>query len=297
MGNLQTNEPKHSAKSGKSQNKVKSLMKIRGKKGNKIDSSHFTALVQDEEETEQSCLSDEKPLEEKKDLIVTDSWCKVNRINEDSTKGRTPPSSSDSNFTDPLTPVGCNTEMNQCYYSEESVELDVDVSSTQEEFLENLTLNSFKLNEYRARHEEVKTKKLSKLGLSKTSQISLDSDPKESFSSDNVEIVNNTQDEPYDSGTLKRKSLEEEEDTKKIPNGIIFKLYTVVIINNVNILGHHEYKRHLSEPAKPPDGLVLRKVASFSLNKTELDLKITKPKFVPEKLDFQLYEKFEGKRR
>lgn len=294
MGNLQTNEPKHSAKSCKTQGKVKSLMKIRGKKGNKIDSSHFTALVHEEEETEQSCLSDEKPSEEKdqtKELIVTDSWCKVNRINEDSTKGRTPPSSSDSNFTDPLTPVGCNTEMNQCYYSEESVELDVDISSTQEEFLQNLALNSFKLNEYRARHEEVKTKKLSKLGLSKTSQISLDSDPKESFSSENVEVVTTTQDETCDSGTLKRKSLEE--DTKKLLNGIIIQFFFFLLIH-VNFLEHHEYKRHLSEPTKPPDGLVLRKVASFSLNKTELDLKITKPKFVPEKLDFQLYEKFEG---
>lgn len=283
MGNLQTNEPKHAAKSGKNQSKVKSLMKIRGKKGgNKVDSSHFTALV----EAEQSSLN---PLEEKEDLIVTDSWCKVNCINGDPTKGRTPPSSSESNFTDP---VGCNAEMNQCYYSEESVELEVDVSSTQEEFLENLTLNSFKLNEYRARHEEVKTKKLSKLGLSKTSQISLDSDPKESFSSDNVEIVDTTQDQvPYDSGTLKRKSLEGD-DTKPIPNGTIFKLSYHITTNNIS--GHHEYKRHLSEPAKPPDGLVLRKVASFSLNKTELDLKITKPKFVPEKLDFQLYEKFEG---
>nr|CAI5839782.1 unnamed protein product [Callosobruchus analis] len=42
------------------------------------------------------------------------------------------------------------------------------------------------------------------------------------------------------------------------------------------------------------DGLVLKKVASLTLSKAELESKITKPKFVPEKLDFQLYEKFEG---
>lgn len=43
------------------------------------------------------------------------------------------------------------------------------------------------------------------------------------------------------------------------------------------------------------DGSKLKKVGSFSLSRTELESKISKPKFVPEKLDFQLYEKFEGK--
>jgi hypothetical protein len=52
----------------------------------------------------------------------------------------------------------------------------------------------------------------------------------------------------------------------------------------------------MSVPAEltKPDGSVLKKVASLTLNKAELESKITKPKFVPEKLDFQLYEKFEG---
>lgn len=42
------------------------------------------------------------------------------------------------------------------------------------------------------------------------------------------------------------------------------------------------------------DGVVMQKVASLTLNKAELESKISKPKFVPEKLDFELYEKFEG---
>lgn len=56
-------------------------------------------------------------------------------------------------------------------------------------------------------------------------------------------------------------------------------------------------------PAEPvttereEEGSVLRKVASLTLSKLELETKISKPKFVPEKLDFQLYEKFEGKKR
>lgn len=52
-------------------------------------------------------------------------------------------------------------------------------------------------------------------------------------------------------------------------------------------------------PAEPLEGpeesLVSKKITSLSLSKVELETKITKPKFVPEKLDFQLYEKFEGK--
>jgi hypothetical protein len=228
MGNLQTNEPKHSTKSGKSQGKVKSLMKIRGKRG-KVDSSQFTGIVPEESDDQalDASLLDEKPLAKNSDkIIVTDSWCKVNRFNEETVekKTKTPPSavssSSDSNFTDPLTPsTGFNTEMNQCYYSEESVVLDVEVpnSTTQEEFLHNLTLNSFKLNEYRARHEEEKTKKLSKLGVSRTSQISLDSDPKDSFASENVEIVNKEDEyDGGDGGTLKRKSQDNVDEGQKV---------------------------------------------------------------------------------
>ncbi|RZB39864.1 formin-2 [Asbolus verrucosus] len=312
MGNLQTNEPKHSAKAGKSQGKVKSLMKIRGKRG-KIDSSQFTGVVPEGTEFEErvfehSFAKEEKPPEEKNkqkndNLIVTDSWCKVNRFNDENIekKTKTPPSavssSSDSNFTDPLTPVGFNTEMNQCYYSEESVILDVEVPSTttQEEFLHNLTLNSFKLNDYRMRHEEEKSKKLSKLGVSKTSQISLDSDPKDSFVSANVEIVNkddSSQEDERDTGTLKRRSQDNVEEGHTVAHMV--KRMSEVNLSN----GHTEYKRHMSVPAEltkqSPDGLVLKKVASLTLNKAELEAKITKPKFVPEKLDFQLYEKFEG---
>lgn len=40
---------------------------------------------------------------------------------------------------------------------------------------------------------------------------------------------------------------------------------------------------------------VLRKVASLTLDRNNLEKHIIKPKFVPEKLDFKIYEKFEGK--
>lgn len=41
------------------------------------------------------------------------------------------------------------------------------------------------------------------------------------------------------------------------------------------------------------DSNVLRKVASLTLDRHG-EFKVSRPKFVPEKLDFQLYEKFEG---
>lgn len=234
MGNLQASESKP-VKGGKSPGKPKTKIKLRGKKG-KLDEVSFTGVVPDEAEEEEHApvSKDEKPPETKTssqqtktetkkepdNVIVTDSWCKVNSLgSEDADKKKiaTSPSSSDSNFTDPLTPVGFGAATNGHHYSEENVNLDVEVpNSTQENFLLNLTLNSFKLNEYRARHEEEKGKKLSKLGVSKTSQISLDSDPSECFFTDNVEII--SKDMYNDSGivndtlerddTLKRRSRE-----------------------------------------------------------------------------------------
>jgi len=44
----------------------------------------------------------------------------------------------------------------------------------------------------------------------------------------------------------------------------------------------------------PLDSNVLRKVASLTLDKATIEQRVSKPKFVLEKLDFQIYEKFEG---
>ncbi|XP_013179590.1 PREDICTED: formin-like protein 6 isoform X1 [Papilio xuthus] len=53
-------------------------------------------------------------------------------------------------------------------------------------------------------------------------------------------------------------------------------------------------RRHSSLSDVPlAESNVLRKVASLTLDKLT-DTKVTRPRFVPEKLDFQLYEKFEG---
>lgn len=44
----------------------------------------------------------------------------------------------------------------------------------------------------------------------------------------------------------------------------------------------------------PVDSNVLRKVASLTLDKSTFEQRVCKPRFVPEKLDFQIYQKFEG---
>ncbi|XP_063240371.1 protein cappuccino isoform X2 [Bacillus rossius redtenbacheri] len=53
-------------------------------------------------------------------------------------------------------------------------------------------------------------------------------------------------------------------------------------------------RRHSSVSDAPLDSNVLRKVASLTLDKATLEQKVVRPRFVPEKLDFQIYEKFEG---
>lgn len=53
-------------------------------------------------------------------------------------------------------------------------------------------------------------------------------------------------------------------------------------------------RRHFSASDLPQESNVLSKVASLTWDKSSLEQKISKPKIVPEKLDFQIYEKFEG---
>lgn len=55
------------------------------------------------------------------------------------------------------------------------------------------------------------------------------------------------------------------------------------------------YRRYMSVPldtSAVPEGDKLQKATSLS--RAELEARLQRPKFVPEKLDFRLYEKFEG---
>ncbi|CAH1280152.1 unnamed protein product [Diabrotica balteata] len=301
MGNLQTGETK-STKS-----KIKSKVKLGGKKKGKLE-DNFTAVVpEDQDELSNNIPTTFTSIPENevfnKDYIrgnnqliddTGQNLCTTKRFNDvcDQNKPTTPQSSSESYFTNPQTPVGVINNI------EKPTKLDIDLHNGTETFLHNLTLNSFKLNEYRARHEEEKTKKLSKLGVSKTSQISLDSDPNECFVSDNVEVVSQIH---ADSGFVdpfleneengKLRSLSSGDELNDVPQ-VVRKMSDVGVKNAIP-----EYKRNMSVPLdmpEPEEQVKLKKVASFTLSRTDLEARITKPKFVPEKLDFQLYEKFEG---
>lgn len=219
MGNIQTGEGKTS-KGGKG----KGLMKIRGKKGKppyifkahppivlhhyfvksgKNEEVPFTSVVPseaDESSRPNSSLGKQNispkpikyrapPVPQVKTSEPTEKKPPEAIQNEPKQK-ITPPSgdsSSDSVFTDALSP-GCSTEINACYYSEESVNLDVEVpESTTWSLLDNYTLNKFKLNDYSERKEEQLKTKLSKLGLSKTSQFSLDSENSQCYSNERMD--------------------------------------------------------------------------------------------------------------
>lgn len=193
MGNLQS-EVKGS-KTGKP-GKVKQLMKIRGKR-RKSDDVSFTGVVPEDAEDEEETLKETKG----EQLLVTDSWCKVNQ-DVTSPGGE---SSSDSIFADPLTPVGFSTEINQCYQSED-----------EEHF--SAALNSFKLNHHKAKQNEVISQKLSKLGVSKTSHISLDGEGQESFESENVEVVKKEENEESGLGNSVLNVTGEDKEDACLPN-------------------------------------------------------------------------------
>ncbi|CAG9860478.1 unnamed protein product [Phyllotreta striolata] len=286
MGNLQSDQ-----KSSKTKHKTK--VKLGGKKKGKVDDSFVSIVPDGDEETAASTIPTYTPeTPQTTSRILPDTEPLIDSISKitdvvDQNKIATPQSSSESYFTDPQTPVGVSTQNGKV----------ANESHSQENFLHNLALNSFKLNEYRVRVEEEKTKKLSKLGVSKTSQISLDSDPNECFVTENVEIVSQAQDDVDGESLCKSEHVAKRPQALHDGNkdeGMLTKVMSDVSLNH----GIPEYRRNMSVPVDisevAEEGTKLKKVGSFSLSRTELEEKISKPKFVPEKLDFQLYEKFEG---
>lgn len=173
MGNLQGSENKPS-KNLKSPGKANRLIKNRFARGKK-NQEHFTGLVPEEEEhkyprtPEEEPKTDERTSKRNDDRKIHEATVNVSstlvgggkETNELAAEQRhSGESSSDTVFTDPLTPTDFSAEINQCYYSEENI-LDAETN----------VINNFKLNEY---IQEEFNKKLNKLGISKTSQISLD---------------------------------------------------------------------------------------------------------------------------
>lgn len=194
MGNTQTNEGKP-GKAGKS--KVKGIKKIRGKKNQgDLNFTEINPKVLDEKVVEKSELKRSEIQEKIEDIKIaevdekqislqiespkaTDSWYSLEE--ENISKLATPCSviSSENNFVD--APQSAQETFNS--------ESNTSSNNTPNNFLHNLTLNSFKLNEYRMKHEAEKSQKLNKLGVSKISQISLDSNPRERFETGEVHVI------------------------------------------------------------------------------------------------------------
>ncbi|XP_048524534.1 formin-2 isoform X2 [Dendroctonus ponderosae] len=267
MGNLQTSDGGKGA--SKSAQKATGRQKMRllgGKKAAKTD--EWTKVVPDTDEEDKTAIS----------AVQTPQICE----DEDPFKNV---SSSDSNFTLALSPAGLNPE---------SAALAPDMPPLLEQsgdFLSSLEeggheefhslnevfqpLNIFKLNEFRARVDQEKVTKLSKLGVSKTSQISLEGDGS-GFSTGVLEL----------NDELKQTlcpSAEELPDSNRADK------------SQINGGCQPVYKRHMSVPLDVnvmSDGANLQKATSLS--RAELEARLQRPKFVPEKLNFQLYEKFEG---
>ncbi|GFV65770.1 uncharacterized protein TNCV_4154061 [Trichonephila clavipes] len=92
--------------------------------------------------------------------------------------------------------------------------------------------------------------------------------------------------------------------SSSVPNGKSTMSGSEECLRPANLYGNgSEPQQHQASPSRrhssygdvpPLDGNVLRKVASLTLDKATIDSKVNRPKFVPEKLDFSLYEKFEG---
>ncbi|XP_050293349.1 formin-2-like isoform X2 [Anthonomus grandis grandis] len=212
-------------------------------------------------------------------------------------------SSSESNFTLALTPAGLNglnhdsistvisdmpplIEQTLDGFEERQADVTPSIENGGNEDFHSLSdvfqpLNIFKLNEYRARIDQEKVTKLSKLDVTKTSQISLESDGT-GFSTGVMEMTDDKSPSKSEEGLLNSTAVDEN-----------FHKNGTSETNNIG--GLPTYRRIMSVPLDVgtiSDGAALQK--STSLSRAELEARVQRPKFVPEKLDFRLYEKFEG---
>ncbi|XP_023935351.1 uncharacterized protein LOC112043917 [Bicyclus anynana] len=212
------------------------------------------------------------------------------------------PSSSDSVFTDPLTPLAV--ELNQCYYSAES-------DSAHDEPDRSLPLAQ---NDAFA-HVALTTNRPCPpvVEMPHDDTFSPSNDMEKEVKSD---VFDDTSDRhENEMGAIISKSREDSPDRKEhecnqefldnrlkpCPGQTSFtisrhrkvELPPVAADSSLNIMDSEGDRRHSSVSDSVSDSNVLRKVASLTLDK-HTESRVARPKFVPEKLDFQLYEKFEG---
>ncbi|XP_050673792.1 uncharacterized protein LOC126971545 isoform X2 [Leptidea sinapis] len=185
--------------------------------------------------------------------------------------------SPDSVFTDPLTPLAA-IELNQCYYSAES-------DSTHGV----LTLTPQTDVSLDMPHEE--SPRLEK----EKSDISDDTSDRDENNMGGIFVKSHD-----DAGDERTVDFNHEYPDDRPKNTFTVSKHRKVELPRVAaqtslaiIDGNVNDRRHLSLSEPVPDSNVLRKVASLTLDKHS-ESKPVRPKFVPDKLDFQLYEKFEG---
>ncbi|XP_045485384.1 formin-like protein 6 isoform X2 [Pieris rapae] len=211
------------------------------------------------------------------------------------------PSTSDSVFTDPLSPLTpLAVELNQCYYSAESDSAQDDHQRT----LTPLDINALTHFDYSDRttpempHEENSSRDVKK----ENSDICDD----KSVRDESVKVMgafsSKLKDEPVDRRTHECSHDFLDNRLKTSPGQTSFtlsrhrkvELPPVGADSSLSVLESEPDRRHSSVSDVPlPESNVLRKVASLTLEKHS-EIKVVRPKYVPEKLDFQLYEKFEG---
>ncbi|XP_045447451.1 formin-2 [Melitaea cinxia] len=215
------------------------------------------------------------------------------------------PSSSDSVFTDPLTPLAV--ELNQCYYSAES-------DSAHEELPCTLTPSGL---DAPARVTPASTD----TRPSVTEMLHDDTAPplpaidimEKEIKSDVFDDISDKDDITKTMGAILSKSeqpLEKDNECnhdflenrlKASPGQTSFtisrhrkvELPPVAADSSLSILDNEDQSQSGLSDVPMTDSNVLRKVASLTLDK-HTETKVIRPKFVPEKLDFQIYEKFEG---
>ncbi|XP_046962040.1 formin-J-like isoform X2 [Vanessa cardui] len=243
---------------------------------------------------------------------VTVTRCESQRAERSPTRDQLPaavvspadPSSSDSVFTDPLTPLAV--ELNQCYYSAES-------DSAHDELPHTLTPSYFDAPAHIGpASTETRPSVTEMLHDDTASPLSTNEMMEKEIKSD-VSDISDSNDNSKVMGAILSKSTEQplekenecnhdflENRLKASPGQTSFtisrhrkvELPPVAADSSLNILDND--CRHSSVSDVPmSDSNVLRKVASLTLDK-HTETKVIRPKFVPEKLDFQIYEKFEG---
>ncbi|CAG4971927.1 unnamed protein product [Parnassius apollo] len=210
-------------------------------------------------------------------------------------------SNSESVFTEPLTPLAV--ELNQCYYSAES-------DSAHDEPFHTLTPTQINVLVDVSPENDWPVVNMPHADAISPLTHDIEKEIKSDIFDENCETSVNERTMGSILSRSKQDNLEPNECShdflenrlKSCPGQTSFTLSkhrkvdlppVTACERSLTVIDNDKDRRHSSLSETPViESNVLRKVASLTLDKLT-DTKIVRPKFVPEKLDFQLYEKFE----